>query len=151
MFTYVPGFWGYFQDCWSNIRFFRKNNVFFSFSGKGHAESSINFVKITFLDPKRAKLDQNSDFGHVRTYSWLHKLRNTQGKIYGTELGNIYIYIYMKPARGPQTEFFSNSCSGIPGLANCEMLNEVCEGKFRGTFFRPVSYTHLTLPTIIRV
>ena len=27
----------------------------------------------------------------------------------------------MKPARGPQTEFFSNSCSGIPGLANYEM------------------------------
>ena len=36
----------------------------------------------------------------------------------------------MKPARGPQTEFFSNSCSGIPGLANYEMLNEVCEGNF---------------------
>ena len=33
---------------------------------------------------------QNSDFGHVRTYSWLHKLRNTQGEIYGTYLGNIY-------------------------------------------------------------
>ena len=36
-----------------------------------------------FLDPKHAKLNQNSDFGHVRTYSRLHKLR-TQGKIYGT-------------------------------------------------------------------
>ena len=44
--------------------------------------------------------------------------------------------IKMKPARGPQTEFFSNSCSGIPGLANYEMLNEVCEGNFWGTFFR---------------
>ena len=43
---------------------------------------------------------------------------------------------HMKPARGPQTEFFSNSCSGIPGLANYEMLNEVCEGNFWGTFFR---------------
>ena len=42
------------------------------------------------MDPKCAKLDQNSDFGHVRTYSWLHKLRNTQGKIHGTYLGNIY-------------------------------------------------------------
>ena len=42
----------------------------------------------------------------------------------------------MEPARGPQTEFFSNSCSGIPGLANYEMLNEVCEGNFWGTFFR---------------
>ena len=29
-------------------------------------------------------------FGHVRTDSWLHRLRNTQGKIYGTYLGNIY-------------------------------------------------------------
>ena len=29
-------------------------------------------------------------FGHVRTYSWLHKLRNTQGKIYGTYLRKIY-------------------------------------------------------------
>ena len=27
------------------------------------------------------KLDQNSSFSHVRTLSWLHKLRNTQGKI----------------------------------------------------------------------
>ena len=29
-------------------------------------------------------------FGHVRTYSWLHKFRNTQWKIYGTYLGKIY-------------------------------------------------------------
>ena len=36
----------------------------------------------------------------------------------------------MKPARGSQTEFFSNSCNGIPGLVNYEMLNEVCEGNF---------------------
>ena len=42
----------------------------------------------------------------------------------------------MKPARGPQTRFFSNYCSGIPGLANYEMPNEVCEGNFWGTFFR---------------
>ena len=34
----------------------------------------------------------------------------------------------MKPARGPQTRFFSNYCNGIPGLANYEMPNEVCEG-----------------------
>ena len=52
--------------------------------------SFINFVKIPFLDLKGAKLDRNSDFGHVRTYSSLHKLRNTQGKIHGTYLGNIY-------------------------------------------------------------
>ena len=46
------------------------------------------------------------------------------------------IKILMKPARGPQTMFFSNYCSGIPGLANYEMPNEVCEGNFGGTFFR---------------
>ena len=63
---------------------------FLSFSGKNDAESLCHFVKIPFLDPKRAKLDQNSDFSHVRTYSWLHKLRNTQGKIYWTYLGNTY-------------------------------------------------------------
>ena len=57
-----------------------------------YAESSRHFLKKSVWDPKRAKLDQNSDFGHVRTYSWLHKLRNTQGKIYGTYLGNRYIY-----------------------------------------------------------
>ncbi len=43
---------------------------------------------------------------------------------------------HMKPARGPQTEFFCNYCSGIPGLANCEMPNEICEGNFWGTFLR---------------
>ena len=42
------------------------------------------------LEPKCAKFDQNSNFGHARTYSWLHTLRNTQGKIYGTYLGNKY-------------------------------------------------------------
>ena len=31
---------------------------------------------------------------------------------------------HMKPARGPQTEFFSNSCSGIPGLANAAELGK---------------------------
>ena len=45
----------------------------------------------------------------------------------------------MKPARGPQTKFFSNYCSGIPGLANYEMPNEVCEGNFLGTFLGTVT------------
>ena len=34
---------------------------------------------------------------------WLNKLRNTQGTIYGTYLGNIYIYIY-----GIYTEYIRN-------------------------------------------
>ena len=39
----------------------------------------------------------------------------------------------MKPERGPQTMFFGNYCSGIPGLANYEMPSEVSEGNFLGT------------------
>ena len=54
------------------------------------------------------------------------------GNIYGIYkacIANISIDIYdikykMKPARGPQTEFFSNSCSGIPGLANAAELGK---------------------------
>ena len=63
-----------------------------SVSGKNHAESSINFVKIQFWDPKHAKLNQNSDFRHVLVFSWLNKLRNTQMKIHGTYLGIPYIF-----------------------------------------------------------
>ena len=44
------------------------------------------------------------------------------------------MYKYMKPARGSQTMFFGNYCTGIPGLANYEMPSEVCEGKFWGHF-----------------
>ena len=61
-----------------------------SSSTQNHAESFRNYLKKSVLDPKRAKLNYNSDFSHVRTYSWLHQLRNTQGKICGTYLGNIY-------------------------------------------------------------
>ena len=67
---------------------------FLSFSGKNDAESLCHFVKIPFLDPKRAKLDKNSDFRHVRTYSWLHKLRNTQGKIHGWQWNISRKYIW---------------------------------------------------------
>ena len=45
----------------------------------------------------------------------------------------------MKPARGPKTKFFSNYCSGIPGLANYEMPDEVCEGSFWETFVDTVT------------
>ena len=63
---------------------------FLSSSTQNHAESFGNFVKIIFLDPEHEKNYQKSWFGHVRTYCWLNKLRNTQGKIYGTYLGNIH-------------------------------------------------------------
>ena len=44
----------------------------------------------------------------------------------------------------PKTEFFSNYCNGIPGLANYEMPSEVCEDNFRGPF---LSLRHLGLGT----
>ena len=50
-------------------------------SGRQHTTSVINFQWNA----------QSSDFGHVRTYSSLHKSRNTQGKIHGTYLGNTYM------------------------------------------------------------
>ena len=67
-----------------------KEECFLESSAQNHAESCGNDLKNLVLDPKRAKFDQKSDFAHVRTYSWLHKLRNTQGNIHGTYLGNIY-------------------------------------------------------------
>ena len=38
-----------------------------SSSSKNDAESLSYFVKMQFLDLKRAKLDQKSEIGHVRT------------------------------------------------------------------------------------
>ena len=67
---------------------------FLSFSTQNHAESSRNYLKNSVSDRKRAKLNQKSYFGHVRTYCWLNKLRNTQRNICGNYWRNIYIYIY---------------------------------------------------------
>ena len=56
---YLPilfGFGGIFNQ---KLRFLVKITWFLSFSNKNDAESLCHFVKIPFLDPKRAKLDQN--------------------------------------------------------------------------------------------
>ena len=66
-FWYFPWFWGCFGDFGSNIWDFGQHNVILGFSNKNHAESSINFVKNLILHPKRAKFDQKSWCGHVRT------------------------------------------------------------------------------------
>ena len=59
-FTYFQiSFW-YFWDSGSNINFFVKITCFLSSSNKNDAELSLNFIKIQFLDPKRAKLVQKS-------------------------------------------------------------------------------------------
>ena len=42
------------------LRLLVKIICFLSFSSKHHAESFINFVKKSVLDPKRAKFDQTS-------------------------------------------------------------------------------------------
>ena len=49
----------------------------------------------------------------------------------------IYIYIYMKPARGPQTDFFSNSCNESQGLPTMKCQTKCAKailgGRFLGT------------------
>ena len=59
---------------------------------QNHAEPLWNYLKKSVWDPKHAKLDEKSDFGHVRTYCWLNILRNIQREIYGKYLGHIYIW-----------------------------------------------------------
>ena len=76
---------GVFLDLESNIEGFGQNDVIFEFLRKNDAESSINFVKIPFLDPKRAKLDQQSEIGHVRTCQDLS--RRTHKGPYGPQPG----------------------------------------------------------------
>ena len=49
------------------LMFLIKITWFLSFSYKNDAESLCYFVKILFLDLKRAKFDQKSEIGHVRT------------------------------------------------------------------------------------
>ena len=60
------------------FNFWMEKQCFLDSSRQSHAEPLWNYLKKFVLDPKRAKLEQNSDFGHVRTYSSLHKLRNIQ-------------------------------------------------------------------------
>ena len=69
-----PYFYLFSEICWSIfgifgqiLKFLIKITWFLSFSSKSDAESLCHFVKIPFLDLKRAKLDQKSEIGHVRT------------------------------------------------------------------------------------
>ena len=64
---YFWDFWSYFKIFGQILRFLIKITWFLSFSGKNDAESLWNFVKNLILNPKHAKLDQKSRFGHVRT------------------------------------------------------------------------------------
>ena len=105
--TEVSEFWFNFARFVSKTKLLRKllndstcfcvdgaqKHCFLCSSTQNHAESFR--IKNFVLDPKHAKLDQQSDFGHVRTYCWLNKLRNIQSKTYGKHLGHIYIYIYI--------------------------------------------------------
>ena len=70
---------------------------FLSFFSKNDAESLGYFVKIPFLDPKRAKLDQNSDFRHVRTCQDLSRRTSTYCKpaeiLLFFQILHLYIFI----------------------------------------------------------
>ena len=48
------------------LRFLIKITWFLSFSNKNDAESFRNFIKNQILNPKHAKFNQNSSFGHLR-------------------------------------------------------------------------------------
>ena len=70
-------FLNFFCNC---LWFWVSRPCFLSFSTQSHAESSRNFFKNLVLDPKHAKLDQNSDFGHVRTCQDLSRRTSTYCK-----------------------------------------------------------------------
>ena len=72
--------WGIFWIFGQILRFLIRITWFLSFSSKNDAESLCHFVKIPFLDPKRAELDQNSDFHHVRTCQDLSSWTSTYCK-----------------------------------------------------------------------
>ena len=67
-FKYSPGFSCIFRIFSQRLGFLVKIKWFLSFSCKNDAESFRNSIKKQVLDPKRAKLNPNSDFCHVRTY-----------------------------------------------------------------------------------
>ena len=49
------------------LGFSLKITCFLSFPSKSHAESPRNFIHNLVVDPKRAKFNQKSEIGHVRT------------------------------------------------------------------------------------
>ena len=65
-FDQKPWYLKYFLDFLSNIKVFNQNNVIFELLRQNDAESSRNFIKNSVLDPKRAKFNQKSLFGHVQ-------------------------------------------------------------------------------------
>ena len=69
------------------FKFFNGKSMFFGFLNAKPCRTIMKLPHKVSFGPET--FIQNADFGHVRTYSWLHKKRNTQGKIYGTYLGNI--------------------------------------------------------------
>ena len=73
--------------------FFHGKTVFSGFFDAKPPRTITCEPETSVLNPKCAKLNQKSDFGHVRTYCWLNALRNIQRKIYQKYLGHIYIYM----------------------------------------------------------
>ena len=79
-YIFLLSFWSIFGILGQILRFWVKIIWFFSFSNKNDAESSRNFVKIPFLNPKRPKLDQKWEIGHVRTCQDLSRRTSTYCK-----------------------------------------------------------------------
>ena len=75
---------------------------------QNHAERFRNYLKSSILDPKHAKLNQNSDFGHVRTYSSLNKWgwgkpqAGTGGTLEGHRLSQPFKVLYKNPLEIPK-------------------------------------------------
>ena len=62
-------FWSSFRSCWSYFYVLGwKNNVFLTPRRKTMQNHYEIASKSQFMDPKRAKLNRKSDFGHVWTY-----------------------------------------------------------------------------------
>ena len=90
------------------LKFFGGKQCFLNSSTQNHAEPLSNYLKKSVLDLKRTKLDQNSDFGHVRTYCSLHKWGwgNPQGGSWGSLEGGAqsepFKLLYKNPLEIPK-------------------------------------------------
>ena len=101
-------FFGFLSGRFGSRSLFELNIIFFLFrkmwfldsSTQNHAEPSWKYLKNSLWDPNPVKLNQNLEHGHVHhvpkapsegeilqktrklLFCWLHKLRNTRGKIW---------------------------------------------------------------------
>ena len=80
---------------------------FLSFSTQNHAESLRNYIKKSVLDQNSAKLDQNSDFGHVRTSQ---TSPGGQVLVSKARFSSFFLRNYTFPSLLANLSFFRKSC-----------------------------------------